>query len=176
VSGSFEKKIPPGEDRERLVCKDCGFVAYENPKVVVGAVATAGDRILICKRALEPRTGYWTLPAGFLELNESAWDGAAREAWEEARARIEPVQLLATYSIPRISQVQLFYLARLVDEAVSAGPESLEVKLATWDEIPWNDLAFPSVRWALHHYRAVKEKAVFAPFSNPPGETGDMTR
>ena len=146
-------RIPEGDTRERRVCDDCGFIAYENPKVVVGSVVAHDDRILLCRRAIEPRRGYWTLPAGYLELNESTAGGATREAWEEARAEIAIEGLLAVYDIPRISQVQLIYRARLVTPAVAPGPESLEVRLFAWDEIPWPDLAFPSVGWALEHYR-----------------------
>ena len=145
--------IPDGDTRERKICPDCGFIAYENPKIVVGSVCRWGERILLCRRAIEPRAGYWTLPAGYLELNEASAHGAAREAWEEARAQIALEGLLAVYDIPRISQVQLIYRATLVSPEVEAGPESLEVRLFQWDEIPWQELAFPSVAWALNHYR-----------------------
>ncbi|HUK59604.1 MAG TPA: NUDIX hydrolase [Stellaceae bacterium] len=144
--------IPDGDTRERKVCPDCGFIAYENPKIVVGSVARWGERILLCRRAIDPRAGYWTLPAGYLELNEGTAHGAVREAWEEARADIAIEGLLAVYDIPRISQVQLIYRAQLVSPAIEAGPESLEVRLFEWQEIPWSDLAFPSVAWALNHY------------------------
>lgn len=170
---SFEHRVPEGDTRPRQVCTDCGFIAYENPKVVVGAVITWGDKILLCRRAINPRKGYWTLPAGFMELHESAEMGAAREAWEEANARIEIVSLLAAYTIPRLSQVQLIYRARLVDANISAGIESLEVGLFDYADIPWDDLAFPSVRWALTQFNDVRDRASFPAFSNPPGETGD---
>lgn len=168
----FERRVPEGDDRSRLVCRDCGFINYENPKIVVGAVAAWQERILLCRRAIEPRRGFWTLPAGFLELHETAAAGARREAWEEARARIEIDQLLAVYSIPRISQIQLIYRARLTSPEVAAGPETLELDLFTWDAIPWDLLAFPSVHWALRDYHAVRDAAVFAPRGNPPGEDG----
>jgi ADP-ribose pyrophosphatase YjhB (NUDIX family) len=145
--------IPEGDNRERMVCPDCGFINYENPKVVVGAVCLWQDRFLLCRRAINPRRGYWTLPAGYLELHESTVAGAIREAWEEAQARITIDGLLAVYDIPRISQVQLIYRAHLAAPEFAAGPESLEVKLFAWEEIPWDELAFPSVRWALDHYR-----------------------
>lgn len=170
---SFEHRVPDGDNRLRQVCIDCGFVAYENPKVVVGSVVTFGSKILLCRRAINPRKGFWTLPAGFMELHESAETGATREAWEEARARIEVVALLAAYTIPRLSQVQLIYRANLLDPAISAGPESLEVALFDYAEIPWNELAFPSVRWALTQYAEIKDRSIFPAFSNPPGETGD---
>jgi ADP-ribose pyrophosphatase YjhB (NUDIX family) len=171
-SCSFIRAVPEGDDRERLVCPDCGFVNYENPKVVVGAVVSWQDRILLCRRAIPPRKGFWTLPAGYMEVNETAAEGAVREAMEEACADIEIETVLAVYSIPRISQVQVIYRARLVSPDIAAGPESEEVGLFRWDDIPWGDLAFPSVRWALGHYDEVRGEAAFAARSNPPGETG----
>jgi len=156
--GPRERRIPEGDDRERLVCPDCGHIAYENPKLVCGVVATASDgRIVLCRRAIEPRAGYWTLPAGYMELGETTAEGAAREAWEEARCRLAMGPLIAIYDIPRISQVQMFYRARLVDDRIAAGPESTDVRLVTWDQIPWDDLAFPTVRWALEDWRAGKD-------------------
>jgi ADP-ribose pyrophosphatase YjhB (NUDIX family) len=145
--------IPEGDNRERMVCPDCGFINYENPKIVVGAVCLWQERILLCRRAINPRRGFWTLPAGFLELHESTPAGAIRETWEEAQAKIVIDGLLAIYDIPRISQVQIIYRAHLEAAEFAAGPESLEVKLFAWDEIPWEEIAFPSVRWALDHYR-----------------------
>jgi ADP-ribose pyrophosphatase YjhB (NUDIX family) len=165
-------RVPAGDDRPRMTCPDCGFIAYENPKVVVGSVCLWEDRILLCRRAIEPRRGYWTLPAGYLELNESTEAGARREALEEACADIALEGVLAVYNIPRISQVQVIYRARLVSPNVAAGPESLEVALFRWDEIPWAEIAFPSVRWALDHWRETLGEAAFAARSNPPGETG----
>lgn len=161
--------VPPGEDRERLVCPECDHIAYENPKIVVGSVVTDDNgRFLLCRRAIDPRKGYWTLPAGYMELRETTEQGAAREAWEEATARIEIDALLAIYNIARLSQVQLIYRARLADPVIAAGPESLEVALFAWDDIPWDDLAFPSVSWALHEFRARMGQQDFAPGTNPP--------
>jgi ADP-ribose pyrophosphatase YjhB (NUDIX family) len=160
----FTRRVPPGDDIERAICDRCGFVDYENPRIVVGSVATFDDRVLLCRRAIEPRSGYWTLPAGYLERNESPEQGALREAWEEARARLQIDQLLATYAITRISQVQLIYRARLADPEVSAGPESREVRLFSWRDLPPSDqIAFPSVRWALEDFLANRSEAVFAP-------------
>ncbi|MEM9495326.1 MAG: NUDIX hydrolase [Pseudomonadota bacterium] len=167
VKPDFEKKIPPGDDRMRSVCERCGFVDYENPKIVVGSVALWEDKILLCKRAIEPRSGYWTLPAGYMELGESAEEGARREAMEEAHAHLEIDRLLAVYSIPRISQVQLMFRARLISPDVKAGIESADVMLFEWDAIPWPDIAFPTVGWALRHYRQTRHEKDFAPFSNP---------
>jgi len=163
LNQSFSRQTPEEDDQQRLVCNHCGFVNYENPKIVVGSVATWEDQILLCKRAIEPRIGYWTLPAGYLEQHESPQCGARREAWEEARAQLEIDQLLATYAITRISQVQLIYRARLQTPEVSAGPESQEVGLFKWEEIPWDKLAFPSVLWSLKHFRETKDQPVFAP-------------
>lgn len=171
---SFSPRIPPGEDRERRVCDSCGFIDYANPRIVAGVVAYTDGQILLCKRAIEPRKGYWTLPAGFMELGESVEEGAMREAHEEARAELELETLLGIYSIPRIGQVQIFFRARLLNTP-SAGPESLEVGLFRWENIPWSELAFPSVRWALEHYRETQGQAGFAPFGNPPG-TDSLTR
>lgn len=165
---NFRIETPEGDDRPRQVCGTCGFVNYVNPKIVVGSVVTFGDKFLFCRRAIEPRRGFWTLPAGFLEEAESVEDGAVREALEEACARIEIDGLLAVYSIPRISQVQLMFRARLVDPVIAPGPESLDVALLGWNDIPWGELAFPSVRWALEQYRSFEAGAP-APFGNPPG-------
>lgn len=169
AGANFEERVPEGDDRQRLVCRDCGFVNYQNPKIVVGSVAVHEGRILLCRRAIMPRRGFWTLPAGYLEQQEAAEAGARREAWEEARAELEIERLLAVYSIPRISQVQLIYRARLLSPEIAAGPESLEVGLFDRAAIPWDELAFPSVRWALGHYAEVLGRADFAPFANPPG-------
>jgi ADP-ribose pyrophosphatase YjhB (NUDIX family) len=169
--GPLVRGIPEGDDRERMICAECGYILYDNPKVVVGSVARWGDQILMCRRAINPRRGFWTLPAGYLELHESTTAGAEREAWEEARARIQIEGLLAIYDIPRISQVQVLYRARRVDAAVEAGPESLEVRLFRWDEIPWDDIAFPSVRWALHHEHEAQASGDFTPRYTPQDPT-----
>lgn len=170
------RTVPAGDNRERLVCPDCEYVAYENPKVVVGVVATWEDKLLMCRRAIEPRRGYWTLPAGFMEMGESPQEGAAREAWEEARAELTIVDLLSVYSLRHIGQLQLFYRATLSSPNVSAGPESEEVGLFDFDALPAHDLAFPSVRWAIDHFAAVRGVSAFAPFGNPNGDSGDMRR
>lgn len=149
--------VPDGDNRERPVCNACGMIHYINPKVVVGAVCTHGDRLLLCRRAIDPRRGYWTIPAGFMETGETAEEGAAREAMEEATADIELTRLLAVYSLKRIDQVQLLFAAKLRSPEVAAGPESLEVELLPWHRIPWDDLAFPSVHWVLEHARGLPD-------------------
>ena len=170
----FLRQVPPGDAHERDVCGTCGYVHYANPKIVTGSIVRHDGRILLCRRAIDPRQNFWTLPAGFMELGETAEQAACREAREEANAEIVIDRLLAVYSIPRISQVQIMYLAHLATGEYSAGPESLEVKLAAWNDIPWAELAFPSVRWALEQYRSIEGQAEFAPFANPPGESGDV--
>ena len=158
-----------------MVCEDCGFILYENPKVVVGSVATWDGKILLCRRAIYPRKGFWTLPAGFLELGEDPQAGALREAWEEAFARLEIDQLLAVYTIPRIGQIQLIYRACVLNDDFKAGEETVELALFAWDEIPWDHIAFPSVHWALGHFREVQDLKTFAPKVNPLGEDGNLS-
>jgi ADP-ribose pyrophosphatase YjhB (NUDIX family) len=165
--------VPEGDDRERLVCPECTFIEYANPKVVVGAVVRWEGRIVLCRRAIAPRRGFWTVPAGYLELNESAQAGAMREIWEEAQARVELDGLIAVYNIPRLSLVQLVFRARLLDGKIGVGPESEEVAFFDWDEIPWSELAFPSTHWALKQYREIGDAVDFTTRTNPPGETGD---
>jgi ADP-ribose pyrophosphatase YjhB (NUDIX family) len=173
LPSNFRLETPAGDTRPRQVCGDCGFIKYDNPKVVVGSVARWQDRLLLCRRAIDPRRGFWTLPAGYLEIGETTAEGARREAVEEATAEIEIDGILAVYSVPRLSQVQVIYRARLLTPAIAAGPESLEVGLFRWEEIPWEEIAFPSVRWALADFRKVGDAAEFAAQSNPPGEVGN---
>jgi ADP-ribose pyrophosphatase YjhB (NUDIX family) len=180
AAGPVHRAIPEGDNRERLLCRDCGFIHYQNPVVVVGAVVTwnkgdapADERILLCRRAIEPRTGFWTLPAGYLELQETTEAGAIRETWEEAQARISIDRLLAIYNVLRLSQVQTIYQATLLAPEFGPGEESLEVELFAWEEIPWDEIAFPTVRWALHQHRSVMGRTDFAPFGNPTAESAD---
>lgn len=153
--------IPAGDNRPRAVCNACGTIHYLNPKLVVGCLPVWEDRILLCKRAIEPRKGLWTLPAGFMENGETAGEGAAREAMEEANARVEIGNLYTVYSLPQISQVYMMFLAKLVDPGVSPGIESLEVRLATEDEIPWGQLAFRMVTRTLEHFLEDRRSGVF---------------
>jgi len=166
----FARQVPDGDNRERLVCRDCGHIAYENPKIVVGSVVAHDHRVLLCRRAIEPRRGFWTLPAGYLEMGESLAEGALREAFEEAEARIALDGILAVYSISRIGQVQVIFRARFADTAFptfAAGPESAEVALFAWHDIPWDSIAFPSVRWSLDAWRANAHGVLGAPAGNP---------
>ena len=170
---NFERRIPEGEDRERMVCADCGHIDYQNPKVVVGSVVALDDKILMCRRAIEPRRGFWTLPAGYLELGETLEEGAAREAMEEATANIIIDGILGVFSVARIGQVQVIFRGRFTDPAApayAAGPESLEVALFGWDQIPWNDIAFPTVHWALRAWDVRRSGPLGIPAGNPSGD------
>ncbi len=164
---SFSYRVPQGDSRDRLVCDRCDWVHYVNPVIIVGSVVTRGDEVLLCRRAIEPRRGYWTIPAGFLEEGESSEEGARREAMEEASAEIELDAILAVYDIPRISQVQIMFRGTLVSDDVHPGPESEVVELFPFEHIPWDDLAFPSVGWALEHHRRVVGVRSFPPFRTP---------
>jgi ADP-ribose pyrophosphatase YjhB (NUDIX family) len=167
----FVRRVPQGDYRDRMVCADCGYIAYENPKVVIGSVVVVEGAVLMCRRAIEPRLGYWTLPAGYLELGETVEEGAMREALEEAQADIALDGILAVFSIARIDQVQVIFRARFAGAPRFApGPESLEVSLFPWDRIPWDEIAFPSVRWSLDAWRQAGAGPLGAPFGNPPDD------
>lgn len=170
----FVAETPDGDNRQRQVCSRCGFIHYHNPKVVVGSVVHHDGKVLLCRRAIEPRRGLWTLPAGYMEIGETVAEAARREAREEAEADIVIDALLAVYTIKRLGQVQLMHVAHLATPHIAAGEESLEVGLFAFADIPWDELAFPSVRWALTQYREIAAETHFAPFSNPDGETGDL--
>lgn len=186
LTPAFSARIPEGEDRPRRVCDHCGFIDYENPRIVVGAVVawSPGGRpfgpdadpfdqvsFLLCRRAILPRRGYWTLPAGYMETGETVAQATRREAREEALAELELGGLLAVYDIPARSQVQIMHRARLPAAEFGAGNETLQAELFAWDDIPWKALAFHSVSWALMAFRESREEAAFPPFRNPP-ETG----
>lgn len=145
-------KIPPDDDRPRFVCDDCDTVHYINPRVIVGILPTYEGKVLMCKRAIEPRHGFWTLPAGFLENGESSEQGARRETWEEARATVGETTLYSIFDLPHISQIYMFYRAELLTPSFEAGPESLDVKLCDENEVDWDNLAFPVINRALKHY------------------------
>ncbi|MEI7713770.1 MAG: NUDIX hydrolase [Rhodospirillales bacterium] len=169
----FIRRIPESDNRERDVCVDCGHIAYVNPKVVVGSVVMSGSAVLLCRRAIEPRRGYWTLPAGYMELGETLEEGAAREAMEEAEADIAIEGILGVFSIARIGQVQVIFRARFANPDAphhAAGPESLEVGLFEWDSIPWDEIAFPSVHWALKAWHDGRAETLGAPATNPAND------
>jgi ADP-ribose pyrophosphatase YjhB (NUDIX family) len=147
-------KVPPGDQLPRHVCDSCGTIHYQNPKIVSGCVIEWEDKIVLCKRAIDPRLGYWTLPAGFMENGESVQHAAAREAYEEAEARVEIGELLTMISVPHIGQVHIFFHAKLVDGVIGVGAESLEVGFYREADIPWDTLAFPTVKQTLRRYYA----------------------
>ncbi len=145
-------KVPQGDNRERFVCDHCAKIHYSNPRVIAGCLPVWEGRVLLCRRAIAPRAGFWTLPAGFLENGETIVTGAVRETLEEANARVANLDLYTVFSLPHISQIYLFYRAELSDAQFSPGFESLEVNLFEEHEVPWADLAFPVIRETLEHY------------------------
>jgi ADP-ribose pyrophosphatase YjhB (NUDIX family) len=151
-SAALAFRIPDGDSLPRFVCPDCGEIHYQNPKVVVGCLPVYGDRLLLCLRAIEPRRGLWTLPAGFLENGESVVAGAARETWEEASARVDVGALYTLISLPHINQVYMMFLATLPTPEFGPGPESLEVRLFEEHEIPWERIAFRTIGRTLRNF------------------------
>ena len=146
------EKVPLGDHQLRRVCIECDNIHYINPKVICGALVLWENKVLLCRRAIEPRYGLWSLPAGYLELFETLAQGAARETREEAEAEIEIEQLYCMYNIPRIGQIYVLFKANLIDGVFGAGEESIECQLFEEHEIPWSELAFPSVEQTLKHY------------------------
>ncbi|HUW36685.1 MAG TPA: NUDIX hydrolase [Rhodocyclaceae bacterium] len=158
---SVSLKVPPGDTLARHVCASCGAIHYQNPKLVVGSLPEWQDKVLLCRRAIEPRLGLWTLPAGFMENNETLPQAAVRETIEEACARIEIGEMFTLISVPHISQVHAIYRARLLDLDFSPGIESLEVGLFSETEIPWQEIAFRTIGLTLRHYFADRRAGSF---------------
>ncbi|MDO9074068.1 MAG: NUDIX hydrolase [Rubrivivax sp.] len=154
-------RVPAEDNRERAVCTACSEIHYENPINVVGTVPAWGEQVLLCRRNIEPRFGFWTLPAGFLEMGESTAAGAERETVEEAGARIELQDLFTVLNVVRAGQLHLYYRARLLDTTLDPGPETIEARLFREDEIPWDELAFRTVRLTLEHYFADRRRGAF---------------
>ena len=146
------QRVPPGDNLPRWVCDSCNTIHYENPKMIVGCVAEWDGRILLCKRAIEPRSGLWTVPAGFLENGETTADGARRETLEEANARVEIDALFSLYNLPHINQVYMLFRGRLLDADIGPSAETLEARLYEETDIPWSEIAFVTVRRTLHQY------------------------
>jgi ADP-ribose pyrophosphatase YjhB (NUDIX family) len=163
-----EYRVPPDDNRERAICTACGEIHYENPINVVGTVPVWGDQVLLCRRNIEPRFGFWTLPAGFLELGESLAAGAIRETVEEAGANIELQALYTLLNVVRVGQVHFYYRARMLDTTLAPGPETIEARLFREDEIPWDELAFRTVRLTLEHYFADRPSGIY------PLHAGDL--
>jgi ADP-ribose pyrophosphatase YjhB (NUDIX family) len=147
-------QIPIGDDRERFVCTSCELIHYSNPRVIVGCVPVYEGKVLLCKRAIEPRKNYWTLPAGFMENGETTLQGAARETWEEALARVSNLDLYRIFDVPYINQVYMFYRCDLDNGEYGVGPESLETDLYEERDIPWDQIAFPVVAETLKEFFA----------------------
>lgn len=145
-------KAPKNDNFKRWVCLNCGRVFYSNPRIIVGCLVTSGEKVLLCKRAIEPQYGLWNLPAGFLENGETAEEGALRETFEESKALVEIVKLHALYSLPAVNQVYLHFLARYKESKIGPTDESLEVRFFAQDEIPWDLIAFHSTTFALKKY------------------------
>ena len=155
------KRVPPGDSLPRDVCDACGSIHYQNPKLVVGSVPEWDGKLLLCRRAIEPRYGYWTLPAGFMENGETPAEGAIRETLEEAGARIDLTAAFSMIAVPYVNQVHVFYRARLMDLEFKPGEESLEVALFEEARLPWKDIAFRTVGLTLKHWFADRAKAAF---------------
>ena len=158
-------RMPPNDDRERFVCSQCESVHYQNPRIIVGCLPVWEQRVLLCRRSIQPRQGYWTLPAGFMENGETTQEGAERETWEEARARVADATLYTIFDLPHISQVYMFYRAAMVAPEFAATHESTEVALFDEADIPWTELAFPVVGATLRRYFADRPSGNF-PVSN----------
>lgn len=154
-------QIPLGDSLPREVCTSCGAIHYVNPKVICGALVLWENKILLCRRAIEPRYGLWTLPAGYMELFETMQQGAARETREEAEAEVDIEQLYCMYNIPRIGQIYVLFKANLIDGKFGAGEETIECRLFEEQDIPWDDLAFPSVKRTLEHYFEDRQSNIF---------------
>jgi len=160
-SAAIELRVPDGDNLPRFVCAACGTIHYLNPKIVVGCLPEWEGKVLLCKRAIEPRRGLWTLPAGFLENGETLLAGALRETEEEARARVEPLDLYTVISLPQINQVYMMFRARLLDLDFGPGSESLEVKLVDEADIPWESLAFRTITRTLRNYFLDRKQGAF---------------
>ncbi len=162
--------IPTDDNRHRYICTQCDTVHYQNPRIVAGCIPVWEDKILLCKRAIEPRYGYWTLPAGFMELGETSLEAGVRETLEEANARVEVENLFAVFNLPHVNQVYMMFRSRLLDLDYSPGDESLLVELFKEEDIPWNDLAFSTIRETLKLYFKDRQQGTFRIY------TGDITR
>ena len=154
-------RVPPGDTLPRYICDNCGTIHYRNPLVVVGTIPEWEDRVLLCKRAIEPRHGLWTLPAGFMELGETTAQAALRETTEEAKARVELGEVFSLLSVPHVDQVHVFYRARLLDRNFGPGEETLEVGLFRESAIPWKEIAFRTISTTLRYFYADRKAGAF---------------
>ncbi len=159
--GTITEMIPEGDNRLRFVCGACETIHYQNPRIVAGCLPVLDGQVLLCKRAIEPRRGYWTLPAGFMENGETVQQAAERETREEACAKVTALQLYTLFDLPHINQVYMFFRAELVDNGFRAGDETLEVRLFKQADIPWSELAFPTVGRTLEYFFADRVQQTF---------------
>jgi len=159
--GLNHQTIPQGDNRERAVCSQCNFIHYQNPNIICGCLPIYEDKVLLCKRAIEPRLGFWTLPAGFMENGETLQEGAQRETWEEAKAKLENLCLYSVFNLPKINQVYVIFKAELIGGEHSVGEESLETRLYHEHEIPWDNLAFPTITNTLKRYFSDRKTGEF---------------
>lgn len=160
-SSKITQRVPEGDNMPRFVCSDCGTIHYQNPKIVVGTLPEWEDRVLLCRRAIEPRRGLWTLPAGFLENGETIVAGAARETLEEARAQVEVRELYTMISLPQINQIYVMFRAQLLDLDFGPGAESLDVRLFSESEVPWEDMAFRTITRTLRNFFLDRKRGSF---------------
>ncbi len=160
ASPDLRTQVPPGDNRPRIVCGNCAEIHYRNPKIVAGCLPVWEDKVLLCRRAIEPRQGYWNVPAGFLELGETVEEGAIREVWEEAEARVGALSLHTVFTFTNYYHVYIQFIGELMDGKFGVGEESLESKLFGESEIPWDEIAFESSRFALRRYFEDKKKGV----------------
>lgn len=158
---AVSQKVPEGDNRPRYVCGECDTIHYQNPRIIAGCLLTHENKVLLCKRAIAPREGFWTLPAGFMENGETAADGALRETREEANANASIIDLYTVFSLPHISQLYLFYRGELLDLDFSAGEETLAVDLFEESQVPWQELAFPVITRTLEHYFSDRKMQTF---------------
>lgn len=149
---SVSQRVPQGDNRPRFVCDECDAIHYQNPRIITGCLVEHQNQILLCKRAISPRKGFWTLPAGFMENGETIEESALRETWEEAEAKVHNPSLYAVFNLPYINQVYIFYRGSLVDGHFGAGIETLESRLFTEADIPWDTLAFPTIHKVLKFF------------------------
>lgn len=161
-SGDMKWEVPAGDNRPRHICPACDLIFYENPKIVAGCIPEWEDQVLLCKRAIEPRHGYWTLPAGFMENAETTLEAAARETLEEANANVEVTDLYTVLNIPHTNQVYMMFRGNLIDLDFSPGEESLECALYREEDIPWDSLAFPTILHTLKFYFEDRKRGEFA--------------
>ncbi|MCP1622509.1 NUDIX hydrolase [Pseudomonas nitroreducens] len=160
-SGGLSRQCPPGDTHERLTCAGCGYIHYENPKVIAGCIIERDGKYLLCQRGIPPRPGTWTLPAGFMENGETTEQAALREVWEETGVRADIVSPYSIFSVPTISEVYIIFRASVIEETGEHGPETLQVKFFAPEEIPWECIYYPAIRQILERYIEERQAGVY---------------